>query len=422
MRQASLVGFDTIIASGIDENLDSQLLHAQKNIYTLAQVCQRLSSGKSITAADIQDSGEYPVYGANGVRGYASVSNFKGECAIIGRQGAYCGNVHYFSGEAYMSEHAVVAHPNELADARYLAYLLSLMDLSRLQGQSAQPGLSVQTLAKQNIQLPDIATQQRIGNLLGVLDKKIELNRQLNDNLEAMAQALYDYWFVQFDFPDENGKPYKTSGGKMVWNDRLKREIPEGWSAQPLFDVASVLYGYPFKTELFTENEKDLPVIRIRDILDNTFSAYSSEPIHGKYLTQKGDLLIGMDGNFHLNYWHRDGDGVNQRVVRIRSCTSTLSNIQLKLELAPYIKMREMSVTRSTVGHLGDKDFKERYIVVAPETSTFNPAKALNALLERMTSLVAETQKLTKQRDFLLPLLMNGQVQVKPLNYRLSDD
>lgn len=115
MRQASLVGFDTIIASGIDENLDSQLLHAQKNIYTLAQVCQRLSSGKSITAADIQDSGEYPVYGANGVRGYTSVSNFKGECAIIGRQGAYCGNVHYFSGEAYMSEHAVVAHPNEIS-------------------------------------------------------------------------------------------------------------------------------------------------------------------------------------------------------------------------------------------------------------------------------------------------------------------
>lgn len=185
MKQANLVGFASIKELRIDTPVDSQLLHIQKQTYTLAQVCQRLSSGKSITAADIQDSGEYPVYGANGVRGYTSVSNFKGECAIIGRQGAYCGNVHYFSGEAYMSEHAVVAHPNELADARYLAYLLSLMDLSRLQGQSAQPGLSVQTLAKQNIQLPDIATQQRIGNLLGVLDKKIELNRQLNDNLAA---------------------------------------------------------------------------------------------------------------------------------------------------------------------------------------------------------------------------------------------
>ena len=187
MKQASLAGFESIEESGIDVQVDSQLLHVQKQTYTLAQVCQRLSSGKSITASDISDSGKYPVYGANGVRGYTSTSNFKGECAIIGRQGAYCGNVHYFAGEAYMSEHAVVAHPNELADARYLAYLLSLMDLSRLQGQSAQPGLSVQTIGKQKIHLPDITTQHRIGKMLGMLDEKIELNRRLNDNLPLAA-------------------------------------------------------------------------------------------------------------------------------------------------------------------------------------------------------------------------------------------
>ena len=266
--------------------------------------------------------------------------------------------------------------------------------------------------------------EHQIGQMMASISQKISLNRRLNDNLESMAQALYDYWFVQFDFPDENGRPYKSSGGKMVWNDKLKREIPEGWSARPLFDVASVLYGYPFKTELFTENSSDLPIIRIRDILENTFSAYSREPIHEKYLTHRGDLLIGMDGNFHLNYWHRDGDGVNQRVVRIRSFAPTVSNIQLKLELTPYIKMREANVTRSTVGHLSDKDFKERYILVATESAGFNPAKVLDALLDRMISLVAETQKLAKQRDFLLPLLMNGQVQVKPqgVNYHLSAD
>ena len=274
--------------------------------------------------------------------------------------------------------------------------------------------------------VPDVSAdkEQQIGQMMASISQKISLNQRLNDNLESMAQALYDYWFVQFDFPDENGKPYKSSGGKMVWNEVLKREIPEGWSARPLFDVASVLYGYPFKTELFTENSSDLPIVRIRDILENTFSAYSREPIHEKYLTHRGDLLIGMDGNFHLNYWHRDGDGVNQRVVRIRSSAPTVSNIQLKLELTPYIKMREANVTRSTVGHLSDKDFKERYILVAAESAGFNPAKVLDALLDRMTSLVAETQKLAKQRDFLLPLLMNGQVQVKPqgVNYHLSAD
>ena len=375
--------------------------------------------------------GQYPYYGAQEIVDYIDDYIFDGEYVLIAEDGANLITRNkpiatLAKGKFWVNNHAHIIRNKPHADLRFLLYLLNAHDVSGYITGSAQPKLSQERLASIPFSVPqNRAYQKKVADILTALDDKIELNRRLNDNLEAMAQALYDYWFVQFDFPDENGKPYKSSGGKMVWNDRLKREIPEGWSAQPLFDVASVLYGYPFKTELFTENEKDLPVIRIRDILDNTFSAYSSEPIHGKYLTQKGDLLIGMDGNFHLNYWHRDGDGVNQRVVRIRSCTSTLSNIQLKLELAPYIKMREMNVTRSTVGHLGDKDFKERYIVVAPETSTFNPAKALNALLERMTSLVAETQKLTKQRDFLLPLLMNGQVQVKPqgeLNYRLADD
>ena len=240
-----------------------------------------------------------------------------------------------------------------------------------------------------------------------------------------MAQALYDYWFVQFDFPDENGRPYKSSGGKMVWNEQLKREIPKGWDAVSLFDVASVTYGYPFKTELFTEEKASLPVVRIRDIPSNSFSAYSIEVVQEKYITRKGDLLIGMDGNFYLNYWHRDGDGINQRIVRIRSISPTVSNIQLKLELTPYIKMRESNVTRSTVGHLSDKDFKERYIMVAPKSDSFKPALIFDNLLFRITSIIAENIKLTKLRDFLLPLLMNGQVQVRPqgeLNYDLASD
>ena len=306
---------------------------------------------------------------------------------------------------------------NDENDPYFVFYLTSyLLPVFRQEagGSTAVPIVNKGAFSKIKTRVPSIAIQKRVSAVLSAIDDKIELNRRLNDNLEAMTQALYDHWFVQFDFPDENGKPYKSSGGKMVWNEVLKREIPEGWSARPLFDVASVLYGYPFKTELFTENSSDLPIIRIRDILENTFSAYSREPIHEKYLTHRGDLLIGMDGNFHLNYWHRDGDGVNQRVVRIRSFAPTVSNIQLKLELTPYIKMREANVTRSTVGHLSDKDFKERYILVATESAGFNPAKVLDALLDRMISLVAETQKLAKQRDFLLPLLMNGQVQVKP--------
>jgi len=402
MRQASLVGFDTIIASGIDENLDSQLLHAKKNTYTLAQVCQRLSSGKSITAADIQDSGEYPVYGANGVRGYTSVSNFKGECAIIGRQGAYCGNVHYFSGEAYMSEHAVVAHPNELADARYLAYLLSLMDLSRLQGQSAQPGLSVQTLAKQNIQLPDIATQQRIGNLLGVLDKKIELNRQLNDNLEAMAQALYDYWFVQFDFPDENGKPYKSSGGKMVWNEVLKREIPEGWTNSTVQDYIKIGNGKDHKSV----GSGEIPCYGSGGFMFGVAKAiYTGESV---LLPRKGSLnnVMLVDGSF----WTVDTMFYSEPKMK-GAAKYVYYGIQVYDLASMNLGTGVPSMTSTRLYSLK--------LVGAPYTILAKFDVVVSPLLSKARSLLAENKVLAAQRDFLLPLLMNGQVQVKPLNYRL---
>lgn len=151
----------------------------------LGTICDRISSGKNITARDIHETGKFPVYGGNGIRGYVDKSNFQGECAVIGRQGAYCGNVRYFSGEAYMTEHALVVQANQRNDTRFLAYYLSIMNLGRLSGQSAQPGLSVKTLAKQKVEIPSLDVQEKIVAILSVLDDKIELNNAINDNLAA---------------------------------------------------------------------------------------------------------------------------------------------------------------------------------------------------------------------------------------------
>lgn len=158
--------------------------------YKLSDVCSRLRSGKAIPASNVSNSGRYAVVGGNGVRGYTEKSNFHGQCVVVGRQGAYCGNVRFFDGEFYMTEHAVVIVGNEYVDTHYLAYLLSTMELGHLSAQSAQPGLSIQTLSKLEIYLPPLSQQQRIVNLLGALDHKIEINRRINDNL-----AVY---FVNF--------------------------------------------------------------------------------------------------------------------------------------------------------------------------------------------------------------------------------
>ena len=236
-----------------------------------------------------------------------------------------------------------------------------------------------------------------------------------------MARQLYDYWFVQFDFPDENGRPYKSSGGNMVWNDKLKRGIPEGWEAVSIFEGASVLYGFPFSTESFVGKPTDKPLVRIRDILEGSVSAYTTEVVDEKYRLNKGDVVIGMDGNFHMNIWQDDNAFLNQRCVRIRpKANTTVSSIQILYDAKPYIEAREKTIKGSTVGHLSDKDMKLLQILVAKRNKYFNPRPVFDTIVDEISENRLEISNLTKQRDTLLPLLMNGQVSVKQINNHLS--
>ena len=255
-----------------------------------------------------------------------------------------------------------------------------------------------------------LEVQNQIVATLSSYDHKIALNRAINHNLVAMAKQLYDYWFVQFDFPNEDGKPYKSNGGKMVWNEKLKREIPEEWQVIPLFEGIDVQYGFPFSTDSFLEETTDVPIVRIRDIINGTISAYSTEKIDEKFKLKKGDIVVGMDGNFHMNYWHTDKAYLNQRCVRLRpKKDSSISSIQIYYDIQPFIKAKEKSLKGSTVGHLLDKDLKELYIL----NSNTNLRNIFDYILLKILTGKIEYETLTKQRDELLPLLMNGQVTVE---------
>lgn len=236
---------------------------------------------------------------------------------------------------------------------------------------------------------------------------------QINDNLEQVAKALYNYWFVQFDFPNPDGKPYKSSGGEMLYNEELKREIPKGWEVKSLFYTCDVQYGYPFSTSCFNEEKIGKPVIRIRDILENSISTYSSqENIDKKYRLLEGDLLVGMDGNFHLNFWSKVNCYLNQRVVRIRKKAGLPANFVTFYQIEPFIKLREQSVSRTTVGHLSDKDLKSIKMLL-PVQSLREKCNVFDDLLFKIISNKKQNQELAALRDWLLPMLMNGQVTVK---------
>ena len=324
------------------------------------------------------------------------------------------------SGKYIQSQDVALVRCKEgLLDPNFCYYLISSsivrQQLSAAAQQTKIRHTSPEKIKNCTVWVPDFEVQKNIGRILTDIDNKIAINRRINDNLEAMAKQLYDYWFVQFDFPNEEGKPYKSSGGAMVWNEKLKREIPEGWNVANVFDELSVQYGFPFSTELFTEDPTSIPVVRIRDILVNSVSAYSEEEVDEKYKLQKQDLLVGMDGNFHMNYWNDNVAYLNQRSVRLRAKSkSTVSIMQAKYDIAPYIKAKELRAKGSTVGHLSDKDLKELFVLVCPNINFRNK---FDSILAEIIENRCEMIELTKQRDELLPLLMNGQASV---NYHLS--
>ena len=323
------------------------------------------------------------------------------------------------SGKYIQSQDVALVRCKEgLLDPNFCYYLISSSIVRQQLSAGAQQTkirhTSPDKIKDGTVWVPEFEEQKKIGRILSDIDEKITLNRQINDNLEAMAKQLYDYWFVQFDFPNEDGKPYKSSGGEMVWNKKLKREIPEKWNVANVFDELSVQYGFPFSTELFTEEPTNIPIVRIRDILENSVSAYSEEEVDEKYKLQKQDLVIGMDGNFHMNYWNDNISYLNQRSVRLRTKPkSTVSIMQAKYDIAPYIKAKELRAKGSTVGHLSDKDLKELFVLVSPNADFRNK---FDSILAEIIENRCEMIKLTKQRDELLPLLMNGQAT---LNYHL---
>ena len=304
---------------------------------------------------------------------------------------------------------------NENFDSDYIYYLFKnnyAVFRNAASGSTAIPILNKTDFDNLRFKVElDLNQQRKMVSILSKIDDKIEINNQINQELEAMAKTLYDYWFVQFDFPDQNGKPYKSSGGKMVYHPELKREIPEGWGVENLFDIADVQYGYPFSTDYFNGTGEGVPVIRIRDILGNDITNYSTEEVEDKYKINVGDVLIGMDGNFHMNYWIKEDCYLNQRVVKVNS--DKLPNMVLKYQIEPFIRLREKSVSRTTVGHLSDKDLKAINVILPKDKYLSSIFEKFESILENIIINQQQNQELTQLRDWLLPMLMNGQVKVE---------
>ena len=309
--------------------------------------------------------------------------------------------------------HCAVITPNSaLVDSKYLnAYLHSNIVHKYFENNASGSGqrytLSYDALLNIPVLLPDLELQKEIGHIFSNIDRKIAINRQINDNLEAMARQLYDYWFVQFDFPDENGKPYKRSGGKMVWNEKLKRNIPELWADTTLGCICDLYQPQTLGLSLLSEDEP--------------FKVYGANGIVGhynKYNHKQSEIAMACRGN---------SCGVLNRTMPKSWITGNAMVIHLKDETInnEYIKQAlkyanvKGAISGSGQPQLTRENLEVLNIIKPSQEILLLYSIVVAPLVEKELNMEKEIDRLTKQRDELLPLLMNGQATV---NYHLSDD
>ncbi|MGQ7376195.1 restriction endonuclease subunit S [Streptococcus suis] len=369
-------------------------------------------NGKAIK----QSSGKIPIYGGNGILGYTDVSNYE-NTIIIGRVGAYCGSVHMEKNSCWVSDNAIAGIVSQEKDLKFFYYLLKSLELNSKQIGSSQP-LITQTMLKNmvvDIEL-DLQKQKSISGFLDNIDQKIALNNQINEELEAMAKTLYDYWFVQFDFPNENGKPYKSSGGKMVYNDQLKREIPEGWGVDSLWNIATFYNGLAMqKFRPASETDESLPVIKIREM----FSGFSkdtekaSTTIPKEAIIEAGDILFSWSATLEVILWGGEKGALNQHIFKVTSEKYPKSFIYN--ELRSYLKVFKTiaELRKTTMGHITQDHLKQAMIIIPPNDLIDEIHNRISLILKQQLDLKQQNQELSQLRDWLLPMLMNGQVKVE---------
>ncbi len=323
---------------------------------------------------------------------------------------------------------------NTIVDDNYFLYLFRIYIVNMIVGKKGDstipnfPPLSV--IKKLSFELPELTIQKRIGKLLYYLDAKIELNNRINAELEAMAKTLYDYWFVQFDFPNEQGKPYKSSGGKMVYNKQLKREIPEGWEVKTLEELGNFKNGVNYDPS--NPGAIACPIINVRNISSSSYflknedldTIYLRESDVKKYAVHKESIIIARSGI----------PGATRLIADIAENTLycgfaihfELYNYENKIPVFFFLKSIEQLIQNGSGGtilkNVNQATLNALKIAIPKDNTIISKLNnAIQPMFSKINLIQKENQQLASLRDWLLPMLMNGQVTVKEAEEKLVE-
>lgn len=327
-----------------------------------------------------------------------------------------------FSYEATLGRYAIISHDfkgalgrrlaiirikrNDIVDTHWLYYFFKSSIWEKYISQRIVYGSTVTRIPVKDypdyeLELPPIEEQRRISGLLRKIDKKIVLNKNFSKELESMAKTIYDYWFLQFEFPDKDGKPYKSNGGKMVWNDQLKQEIPEGWEVSI---VKNILGDYP-RTK--TIESKEYNSGSLYPIIDQSKDSY----ICG--YTDNKDYVLNLDDAIVFGDHSNKSKYVNFPFARGADGTQILNSNNPRLP--NYLLYQEIialpEIEKGYSRHF--KFLKAQNITIPTLDITKKYMSIVSNMLLQQRKIIKENQQLHSLRDFLLPMLMNGQVIIE---------
>lgn len=395
----------------------------------LEDVCESIIDCVNKTAPSVDYTTPYKMIRTTNVRdGWVSLSNVKcveeeiyrkwirrqqpkkGDVILtreapLGEVGMLRSDEKVFLGQRLVSYRA---NPEKI-DKRFLLYAFQghylQAQIKALGSGSTVEHMRVPDAKKLKILLPSLSTQRAIGSILSSYDDLIANNTRRIEILEEMARRLYEEWFVHFRFPGHEDVSFKQSE---------LGEIPEGWEVKGLYDIAEVTYGHPFKAKQFNDQGEGLGAVRIRDIRDGQVKTYTTEEGKPKHIIENGDILVGMDGQFHMGKWAGGKAWLVQRVARFRP-TQPMSRYLLFLTIERPIKHLEETIVGTTVAHLSAKDLKAMKVVVPDEAMLKVMADTLEPMYELEMRLKRKNVNLHAQRDLLLPKLVSGEIDVSDI-------
>lgn len=375
-----------------------------KNI-TIGELFHIFTGRKNVN--DTDEDGKYTFFSCAPETFRSNDFLYDGEAIIITGNGSYTGTVRYFNGkfDLYQRTYALTKKGNANVDTKYVFYVLKrLFEPKYLGGTrgSSIPYIVLGDIANFELTLPPLSEQKRIANILSSFDNKIEILKKENKILEDIAENIFKEWFVKYNFPNKDGKPYRDNNGKMI--DSELGPIPEGWRVGNIYEICNILYGYPFNSKLFS-SETGFPLIRIRNLADSSINTFTTEDYDEKYIIQAGDILVGMDGDFIITRWNSGNALLNQRICKLEP-QSNVSKSYILYITKPYIGLLQKTNFGTTVAHLGKSDW-DRFRVLIPNKDIFvKYNKFSNTLEKKLINNHKNIQNLIKQKKLLIKELI----------------